>query len=130
MNPNLGYATIKWTYDANGQPTGAMGYDASDKPLGAVRPTILAVDKTNPLDLREGDIIVSYNHVPTFSWRELYDNKLNTTGGDRPLGIERSGSQLEFQAPPAYQLGISVEDRLYPSTATPDTSEQGQHGNQ
>jgi hypothetical protein len=128
VNPTLGYATIKWTYDAKGQPTAATGYDANDKPLGRIRPTITAVDKRNTLDIREGDIIVSYNKVPAFSWLVLSD-KLNTTGGDRPLGLERNGTRLVVQVPSGY-LGLTIQDKLYPSTATPGTEEQGQHGNQ
>jgi hypothetical protein len=59
----------------------------------------------------------------------VLSDKMNTTGGERPLGIERNGTQLEFKVPPGY-LGLSVQDKLYSSTATSDTNEQGQHGNQ
>ncbi len=128
MNPGLGCATIKWTYDAQGQPTGSTGYDASGKALGTVRPTITEVDKRNPLDMRAGDIIASYNKVPTFSWMVLSD-KMNTTGGDRPIVLERNSSKMEFKVPSGY-LWLTIQDKLYPSTATPDAREQGQHGNQ
>jgi hypothetical protein len=36
---------------------------------------------------------------------------------------------LVVQVPSGY-LGLTIQDKLYPSTATPGTEEQGQHGNQ
>jgi hypothetical protein len=115
-HPAYGYARARWSYDENNTRIDAHYFDVINNEL---RPrvtikSVIAGSRAEGLDLKEGDILVSYE------WQEVRNTyhflslrrAVAEQAPPKELTLIRDGKPVIVQLPGG-RLGIELEDRLH-----------------